>query len=121
MSEARGILETLKEVRRGALLDDLQVALRELVTAVRATGGKGSLVITLRVQPVSKADGDTVMLDDAIKVNKPKAATAATVLYATPEGELTRKDPRQPELAGLRVPAAVAHLVPAHGEAVHHE
>ena len=101
-SELKSALETLKELRHGECVTDLTVALLDLVTAVQASGGKGSVTLTVKVQPFSKADSHTLMLTDEIKGKPPKVDRGATILFSDDHGELSRNDPRQPLLPELR-------------------
>lgn len=95
--------QSIALVRNGQLHNELTKALGELVSAVKDQGKGGSLTLTLKIKPFSKADSSTLVLEDAISVKAPKPDSAPTVFYATDRGGLSRSDPRQPELAGLRV------------------
>jgi hypothetical protein len=99
---ARGFIDTLKEMRDGNVLTDLSTDLAELVSAVRATGKAGKLQLTITVKPVKKGGNHTLLVEDEIKVKQPEADREGTILYATDTNELSRRDPRQPELTGLR-------------------
>lgn len=99
----RSFLDLLKDMRGGQTVDELGEHVQGLVEAVRETGRKGSLTYTVVIAPASKGDVNTLLLEDNISVKTPKTARAATVFFATNENILQRNDPRQPELAGLRV------------------
>lgn len=106
----KNFLETLKEIRRGAVVDDLTQELRDLVAAVRATGSAGELTLTIKVRPAAKGDVNTLMIHDAVKVKLPKGEKGTTILFATDDNVLQRNDPRQPELKGLRQPGTVTPM-----------
>lgn len=95
-------MDTLKEIRGGAIVSELGDELQQLVADVRATGKAGRIVLTLDVKPVKKGGEHTMLIEDDIKVKPPKHEREGTILYATEDNELSRKDPRQPELKGLR-------------------
>jgi hypothetical protein len=108
--EMKSIVETLKDLRHGDVITDLTVGLIDVVTAVRATGGSGTLTLTLRVKPFSKGDMHTLTIDDDVSLKLPRVEKGATILFANDENQLSRSDPRQPVLEGLRSPATVTPL-----------
>lgn len=95
-------VKTVEQLADGRTVVDLNDALLTLVAAVRHTGKRGSLVFSLTVKPASKGDGHALILDDDVKLKLPVAERAATILFANETNELSRSDPRQPELTGLR-------------------
>lgn len=95
-------MDTLKEIRGGAIVGELGAELQQLVSEVMATGKAGRIVLTLDVKPVKKGGDHTMLIEDDIKVKPPKHDRDGTILFATEQGALSRKDPRQPELTGLR-------------------
>jgi hypothetical protein len=97
--------EVLALLRHGATVASLTGELRDLVSAVRDTGRRGKLVLTIDVKPASTGDTTVLTLADTIKVTKPTAEKVETLFYADTKNVLQRNDPRQPELAGLRRPA----------------
>lgn len=103
-------LETVAQLGNGDSATDLNDALIAVVDAVRQTGKKGVLTYTLTIAPASVGDVDTLMLKDDVKLKLPTLGRKATVMYATSDNTLSRKDPRQPELVGLRKPADVTPL-----------
>ncbi len=105
-------LETLGAIRAGDAVDDLAAQLADLVKCVRETGRAGALTLKLTVKPASKGDTTTLLLEDAVAVKRPAPERGATIFYATSAHALTRQDPRQPELAGLRTPVAVTPIRP---------
>jgi hypothetical protein len=95
-------LQTVKEIRRGGLVSDLEAQLADLVMGVRETGRKGQLVLTLTVAPASAGNVETLLVTDDVKLKRPKPVLGSTIFFATPDNTLRRNDPRQPELKGLR-------------------
>lgn len=94
----RQFIDTLNDIRQGAIADEMGEQLADLIQTIRGTGGKGSISLTLTVKPASKNNTDQLIVHDAITVKKPKPEQGTTILFATAEGGLTRRDPRQPEL-----------------------
>lgn len=99
---AKGYVSTLQELREGQTLQDVTAALSQLVGDVLSTGKKGKLSLTISIAPLNKGGAHVLVLTDEIKVTPPRPSLESTILYATEDLELTRKDPRQPELGGLR-------------------
>lgn len=97
----RRFSEFLLEQRRGHLHEQLSDALNEVVTAVVEHEKVGSLTLTVKVTPAGKGYSPTVMLTDAIKLKVPEGAPEAALFFVDDDGNLTRRDPNQPEL-GLR-------------------
>jgi hypothetical protein len=105
-------MDTLRDLESGGLLDELSDSQHRLIDAIRLAGKGGELVIKLAYKP----DGRGQMNIKAdIKVNEPKMSRGTSLFFLTPEGNLTRRDPRQQDLA-LRpveedeVPASLRHV-----------
>lgn len=67
--------------------------LRELVQRVEETGKKGSLQLTISVQPL-KANPDLVVVHDEIKLRKPEHDRKPSTFWQQ-DGALLRNDPNQ--------------------------
>lgn len=96
------VTDTLAALRKGNFIDELSTELGALVDAVRTTGRKGTLTVVLTIAPASKGDDTTLTVADEIKVRPPQPSRGETIMYATADGALTRRDPRQLDIAGLR-------------------
>jgi hypothetical protein len=92
--------ETLRQVRNGALETEMNDALQELVHEVERTGKKGSLTLTIEVQPAGEGKQ---FVNGATKAKLPSPTNQATLFYVKENGDLTRRDPRQPELPSLSI------------------
>lgn len=93
--KARPFIDTLRDIEAGHLLDELTDAQHSLVDAIRLTGKQGELTIKL----VYKPDGAGQMTIKAdIKSKEPALSRGTSLFFLTPEGNLTRKDPRQQEM-----------------------
>lgn len=91
--------DTLVALRFGTLNDDLSEALNELVTKCDATGKGGELKLTIKLKP---GKGGQIEVFDDIQVKAPKEERGSSIMFATPEGNLIREDPRQLSIDGLR-------------------
>lgn len=100
----RPFFETLRDVRGGAVLDDLAEKMQELVHAVQVCNAAGSLTLTLEVKPM-KGSTEAVVVTDGIKAKVPQIKSSGTVMFPTPEGNLSRQHPKQPDLPGLSLAA----------------
>lgn len=85
------------EVAYGQLSADLSEELANVVKAVKRTGGKGSLTLTLTVKPRGRDSGQ-VELSGEVKPKIPQAPVAPSMLFATDEGDLVRDNPAQATL-----------------------
>ncbi len=93
------ITDVLRTLRNGLLLEDFADQLQELVNAVESTGKGGSITLKLDVKPFAK-HGGAMVVKDTLKLTAPKIESSGTILFATPEGNLQRKDPNQDDLQG---------------------
>lgn len=93
----RPFFDTLREIRRGEILDDAATELAKAVRAVDETGKVAKLTIELTIKPAAKIPG-TYVISDKVRAKLPELPVGETILYGTPEGNLQARDPRQPEL-----------------------
>jgi len=96
----RSFTDTLRDVRGGEVLTDLDAKLQELVQAVQSTGASGELVLKISVKPM-KGSTEAVVVTDDIKCKTPVIRSAGTVMFPTPEGNLQRNHPKQEDLPGI--------------------
>jgi hypothetical protein len=94
----------LLEQRNGGLHGELSDRLREVVEAVAEHGKVGALVLTVTVKPTG-ASGQYIV-SDAISAKVPEADRGASLFFADDHGNLSRTDPRQPELPLQDISAA---------------
>lgn len=102
-------MDTMRSLRQGAAVGELSDEMTSLVQAVQATGRPGSITLTIKVKPF-KGDTSVLTVEDSITVKTPKPEKGASILYADARGNLSRKDPRQPDLRGLRTPSTVSTM-----------
>lgn len=100
----------LQEQQSGRTHDELTDALAALAAAVKETGKKGVLTLSITVAPFDKGNGAALTVTDVVKVSLPQHDRRKSIFYADDDGNLTRDDPMQPTFEGLReVPAAPTH------------
>lgn len=97
--ENRTFSSTVDSLRFGTLGDELTDKLRDLVATCATTGRAGAITLTLQLKP---GKGGQIEVFDEIKVKAPKEEKGSTLMFATPENNLSREDPRQLPLEGLR-------------------
>ena len=95
----RTFVDTVEALRYGSLADELTDKLRELTLKCDDTKRAGSLTLTIKLKP---GKGGQMEIVDDFKVVMPKEEKGTTLMFATPEGNLTRDDPRQLQIEGLR-------------------
>jgi len=95
-----GAAKLLQEIGDGQLLIDLDTALERVLARIGEYKAGGEVTLKLFLAPAtSTRDGEVRQLDVAWEVTakEPKAPRLRSVMYVK-DGELTRRDPRQPEL-----------------------
>ncbi|WP_398498148.1 hypothetical protein [Variovorax sp.] len=95
--------EFLQSLDYGAIDDEATHELNEIVHACTETGKTGEISLTIKIKPIGTAG--QVELDSALKVKKPKPVRGKTLMFATPDNNLQREDPRQRSLDGVRTVA----------------
>jgi hypothetical protein len=101
----RPFADFLRETAQGKTHEELSEALRDLVGRVLDTGKKGSLGLTIVVEPM-KGGGEQLLVSDEIRLKLPEHDRAAAVFFADRDHNLVRNDPRQMSFESLReVPA----------------
>jgi hypothetical protein len=91
----------LQEHRNGRAQSELADALNELVEAVVEHGKPGTLTLTLKIKPATKGMGNSLLVTDEVKVKKPMGERGESLFFADGDSNLSRRDPRQPEIPGL--------------------
>lgn len=84
----------------GAVMTDLDDALREATKAALDTGAKAKVTLELIITPNGTGAGDTPLfkVEEDIKIKKPKRKRPASVYFADDDSNLTRRNPRQEEM-----------------------
>lgn len=88
-------LEFLQTFRRGELLADGDQKLSELVESINLTQGAGSLALILKLK-MNKAG--QIEIIPSVKITKPTRTLGTGIYFASDEGRLTRRDPKQMDI-----------------------
>ena len=91
----RPFMDTLREVERGVLLDELTDIQHQIVEAVQMTNKQGELTIKLKFKPEGAGQ---VSIETDYKPKIPQLPRGRSIFFVTPEGNLQRDDPRQKDL-----------------------
>lgn len=94
----QGIDVTLCELQNGGFMIEASQEFTRLIQAVRQTGKKGSITLTLNLKKVSRGDTPALEVQGDIKVKVPTAERSAALYFATDENLLVHNDPRQAKL-----------------------
>lgn len=97
--EHRTYAQTVEALRFGTLGVELTDKLRDLIASCATTNRNGSICLTLSLKP---GKGGQIEVFDEIKVKLPKEEKGSTLMFATPDNNLQREDPRQLQLDGLK-------------------
>ena len=91
--EHRTFTATIESLRFGTLGDELTDKMRDLVASCATTGRNGTLTLTLALKP---GKGGQIEVFDEVKIKLPKEEKGSTLMFATPDNNLQRDDPRHP-------------------------
>lgn len=92
--------EFLENLDYGGIAEEATHEMNELVHACTETGNAGEMTLVIKIKPTGK--GGQVELASDVKVKKPKPVRGTTIMFATPDNNLQRDDPRQRTLDGMR-------------------
>lgn len=90
----------LKQVDFGNLEQEATDALQDIVHAATQTGKAGELNIKIKLKPIGTTG--QVELEADVKAKVPQPTRGKTLMFATPDNNLQRENPRQTTLEGLR-------------------
>lgn len=93
--------EWLLDQARGAVDDELTVALAEVVAAVAHLGGKGKVVLEVQIDPAGSG-GRMVSTQCVVKTKPPLPPAEPSVFFVGDGGSLVRDDPYQARLFPTR-------------------
>ena len=95
-------LQTLQDHHYGYTAEECTAKMAEAIAESERTGKATEVTITMKIKPVSKAAGRYDVLVD-VKNKLPPKEREAAIMFVGPDGNLQNNDPRQLEIAGLRV------------------
>lgn len=103
MDPKKSFIDSLVDHRDGGAYAELEQKFKELNLAVQATGRKGSISITLVVEPTTrKGEVIAINCDDVLVAKIPTNPKRSTVFFINSDGTLTRNDPRQLTMDGVK-------------------
>lgn len=83
------------------LAEELADALNDMVHASTETGKASELTLKIKLKPVGGSSGQ-VELETDVKSKLPQPTRGKTLMFATPNNNLQRENPKQQTLDGLR-------------------
>lgn len=95
---AKPFTDTLREIRRGTVVDELTKQLAIVAQAARATGKPGSITLKLTVKP-EKDKGRQIELVPSVSLSIPQDDLKSGIFFLTDDADLARTDPDQGELS----------------------
>lgn len=98
-SKRKPFSDILKQIP--GLEDEATDAINDVVHAATETGKAAELTIKIKFRPVGGKAGQ-VELEIDVKAKLPAPARGKTLMFATPDNNLQRENPRQQTLDGLR-------------------
>lgn len=108
----RSFVDTLREVRAGMAIEELDANLQQLVQDVQRTNKGGSLKLTVEIKPM-RGSTEAVVVKAQVTMKAPTFTDNGTVLFPTPEGNLTRSHHKQPDLPGITLASGPGLTPPA--------
>lgn len=111
----RPFADFLREHGKGRTHDELGEALHTLIARVKDTGKKGSITLTVSVEPMKK-DDRLVVVGDKIKITLPEHDRPSGVWFVGRDGNLQRDDPNQQPFESLREVPLPPGIDPVTGE-----
>ena len=91
----------INTLRYGAAQNELSIALHECVETARSTGRTAKLMLEIAIKP--NGHSGQYEITDTMKTKLPRIDHGVTLVFGTPEGNLTREDPHQQTLELKRV------------------
>lgn len=99
MNDPKPFTSTLAALKYGHLNDELAAEFQMLVKQCGDTNKTGKLTLTITLKP---GKGGQMEVFDEIVVKAPKQERSSTLMFASVDHNLTRNDPRQLDIDGLR-------------------
>jgi hypothetical protein len=90
----RPFTDILREMRKGAVVDELTDQLATVVRGVLATDKPGAVTLTLTVKPQGKGD-NAMIIAAKVGVKEPRDDLPDSIFFADDDGDLHRNDPTQ--------------------------
>ncbi len=101
MAETQSVIPIIRDADRGRVLSDMQEAIDNIVEGIEANRGVGVGKVTLTLTIKSKSEGGAYTISADVKAKIPEPSRADMIMFLGDDGELQRRDPRQPDLPGV--------------------
>lgn len=98
-------IRMLAQLHNGALASEAADELAHAVEAVKKTGKKASLALTITINPEGKGEVVAIEASGKLAPKLPKRDQRATTFFVDDKNQLTRHDPNQREIEFTRAPA----------------
>jgi hypothetical protein len=95
--QVRPFAAVLTELAKGQIHERASELLHELVQAVIEHEKKGSITVKIEVAPIAKHDTSVLVVTGDVESRPPKTPPA-NAFFVDDTGNLSRRDPKQPEL-----------------------
>lgn len=104
----------LGSMHRGQVVVDLDDAIRQVTQAVSETQKPGELTLKLKILPNGVGTGEVPLykVEEDIKVKLPKVGRKPSVFFADADHNLTRRNPKQEEIAFAELPGGAKIVDP---------
>lgn len=106
----RPFFDTARDIRSGQFLEECADKMQEVVAAVAEHGKPAKLVIEITIAPASRT-GSAMKVSDKITAKLPSLQTGETILFVTPDNNLSTTDPRQKSLDLKTVDLATGEII----------
>lgn len=113
-----GVIELLKSLGDGRVLDDMHNRLGEVLAAVRHCHRKGKVVLTIEVKPTDDVEIQRVEIRGDVSYKAPLPSRGSELYYVDDGLSLHNRDPRQRQLPSntITMPDAIDGKSLAAGE-----
>jgi hypothetical protein len=106
---AQSLIDIMGMIRGGFAMNQAGKKLAEVTQAVKATGKKGSITITIEVE-ADKTDENIVTVKPKITAKIPEKGFKEGIFYLSADGKLSLDDPKQAEMFAEKEAQGVADL-----------
>ncbi len=96
-----GVIELLKELGDGRVLDDMHNRLAEVLAAVRHCHRKGKVTLTIEIKPTDVAEIQRVEIRGDVSFKAPQPSRGSELYYVDDGLALHTRDPRQRQLPNM--------------------
>jgi len=110
MKAIRPFDEVIRQINNGQLVEEITNEMTEVIAAVRATGKKGTITVTLALHPRGP-NNEQMEVRPSIKGAAPELGRPISLFYVNDDDGLQRDDPLQNPLPGITSVADAAENI----------